>query len=274
MVDRGWLIRIRRSAYGVGFLSPTDEARWARATRAYGDDVALDGPASARAWDLTKHEPRITPVISRSRHRPVAGTRLHVDSHMDPTWTCEHRGVTVLTPTRTIARLARFERVERVVAALREAAYLRQLDMPALLDIIEHEVGRPGIANLVRAISLRVTGSAGARSRLELEVIDFLARLWPCPPDYNVPIGGHRKMHEVDLTWSGPRIGAEIDGPHHDEPDVRRTDAARDSELRALGWRIYRIHWSTFRDDPVAAVRPLVVALAMAYRTPIPPLLR
>jgi hypothetical protein len=272
MVDHGWLIRIRRAVYVVGFISPTEEARWARATRAHGDHAALDGLASARAWNFTKHEPRVVPVITNTRHRPVAGTRQHLERSMDSTWTQIHRGVKVLNPTRTIVRVARFERAEHVAAVMREAAFRRLLDMQALYAIIDQEAGKPGIANLVRAVALRITGSAGARSLLELQVLDALARLWPCSPCYNVRIGGRSKRYEVDLSWNGPRIGGEIDGPLHDEPDVRRDDLARDGELATLGWRMFRIHWKAFQLDPIAAIRPLVLALSEAFRAPIPTL--
>jgi very-short-patch-repair endonuclease len=60
-------------------------------------------------------------------------------------------------------------------------------------------------------------------------------------------------------------IGAEIDGPGHDEPDVRRNDQARDADLAAIGWRIFRIRWRDFELDPITAVAPLLEALWLAH---------
>lgn len=264
MVRRGTVIAVGRGLYAVGYEARTDEGRWAKAVGAYGSGAALDEWSAAQAWGYVNHGPGLPAVVvpTRRRRRPCGA--VSVESRMDDSWTTMHRGIPILTPTRTIVRVARSGRPERVVRVMREAAYRGQLDVDQLLDILEREAGRPGMPNLARAMSLRATGSAGARSALELRVLDHLARSWSVAPRYNVKPRRGARHHEVDLVWDEFRICAEIDGPIHDEPDVRRTDMERDARLREDGWDVHRIHWDAFGSNPAAATVSLLDAVNRA----------
>jgi very-short-patch-repair endonuclease len=265
MVARGWLLRARRGLFAVGHASDLDEARWAHALGAFGPTSALDGWSAAHAWGVVEHAPTSVQVIAPRARRPALGAKLRVDRRMDETWTTTHRGVRILTPTRTIVRLARTWRPERMVSVMREMAFRGLLDIDALHDVIEFEAGHPGIPDLGQSLCLRATGTAGARSALELRVLDRLARSWTVAPRFNVRIGAGSRTIEVDVAWPDLLICGEIDGPLHDEPDVRRQDLERDAALRADGWRVFRIHWAEFAADPDGALAPLLAAVAAAH---------
>jgi hypothetical protein len=266
MVARGWLLRVRRGLFAVGHASDLDEARWARALGAFGSTSALDGWSAAHAWGVVEHAPETVQVIAPRARRHAPGAKLRVDRRMDHTWTTTHRGVRILTPTRTVVRLARTWRPERMVGVMREMAFRGLLDIDALHDVVEFENGCAGIPNLGMSLCLRATGTAGARSALELRVLDRLARSWIATPRFNVRIGPGPRKIEVDVAWPELRICGEIDGPLHDEPDVRRQDLERDAALRADGWQVFRIHWAAFAADPDGALAPLLAAVAAAHR--------
>jgi hypothetical protein len=266
MRQNGWLVQSgRRGHYSVGYAGTGDEPAWSRAVGCCGPDAALDAASAVHAWKLAPASPRRIEVITPRPRRALAGIRRRTDSRMDESWATVQRGVRILTPTRALARYAIGRRPEQIASVMREAAYRRLLDLDALLDIVERERGSRGVAQLVLAISLRVTGSAGARSALELRVIDCLAREWPLAPNYNVKLGPGGRRFEVDLVWPTLLLCAEIDGPQHDEPDVRRDDMGRDARLRKDGWTVIRIHWSDVAADIDTAVAPLLDELTARF---------
>lgn len=50
-------------------------------------------------------------------------------------------------------------------------------------------------------------------------------------------IGAYR----IDFAWPSLRVALELDGWHHRSPEGAAKDAARDCELRAAGWLIFRV---------------------------------
>jgi len=48
--------------------------------------------------------------------------------------------------------------------------------------------------------------------------------------------------YRLDLAFPELRVAVEIDGPHHQRPDVAVRDAFRDQWLRDEGWLVFRVN--------------------------------
>lgn len=52
------------------------------------------------------------------------------------------------------------------------------------------------------------------------------------------PIGNYR----LDFAWPALKVAVEIDGPHHQRPDIAVRDTFRDRWLRDHGWIVFRVN--------------------------------
>lgn len=52
----------------------------------------------------------------------------------------------------------------------------------------------------------------------------------------------------VDFAITSVRLVIEVDGPLHETPEARCTDAARDAGLAREGWRVLRVGWELAGD--------------------------
>jgi very-short-patch-repair endonuclease len=72
-----------------------------------------------------------------------------------------------------------------------------------------------------------------------------------------VPIGAYI----ADFASHAARLVIEIDGPHHDEPDARKRDAARTAWLKDVGYRVIRFPENLVRNDLYTVVEKIVAEL-------------
>lgn len=258
MVDKGYLHRLRRGVFAVGHLALGDDARRMAMVRCAGDGAALTQFSAGACWQITRrHDHVVEIVVPRDRHR-FAGVSITVDTRLPSTAFTRYRNTPILTPTWTIVSLARRMGPGSLTRVLREASYRRILDSAALYRISDTHDRRPGIVTLRKALDLRTTGSSGYASNLERAVNRRVRRHAARPPLPNVMVAGRIDEYEVDMVWRELGICAEIDGPIHDDPDVRREDLARTTDLEAAGMTVFRIHWSTWEADPAAAIADLL----------------
>lgn len=66
----------------------------------------------------------------------------------------------------------------------------------------------------------------------------------------------HRiSRYRADFALPAHRLVIEVDGPHHQRPDVAHKDAIRDRVIRSQGWTVIRID----ADDPDAINRVMAL---------------
>lgn len=65
----------------------------------------------------------------------------------------------------------------------------------------------------------------------------------------------------VDFAFTRDRIALEIDGPHHQRPDIAVKDTFRDGFLRDRGWLVIRLHYGDTFDEQLSSVSRLLHAL-------------
>jgi hypothetical protein len=77
---------------------------------------------------------------------------------------------------------------------------------------------------------------------------------------------GTRWVGEVDLPFCAIRFGVEVNGPHHDDPEVAERDRVRDAELaeEPLRWTIARYPVQLIDHQPDEFVRQVLHAAAEA----------
>ena len=258
MIRKGYLHRLRRGVFAVGHLALGDEARRRAAVDAAGEGAALTRISAGIWWEILTRSDRIVEVVVPRQRRPVTGGHLFIDRRLPPDAVVLHRNVPVLTPTWTIVSLADRLGAGDLTRVMREASYRRLLRLDELVRICEGHERRAGIRTLRKAIELRMSGSSGYASRLERDVNRYVRAKVDVAPIMNVTIAGLADEYEVDMVWPDIRVCCEIDGPIHDDPDVRREDERRTADLQAAGWIVVRIHWSAWKADPGAAVAELL----------------
>lgn len=258
MVDKAYLHRVRRGVYVVGHLALGDDARRMLAVRCAGDGAALTQFSAGRSWELTRRVDHVVDVVVPKQRRAVDGARLHVDARLPNDAFGTFRNVPIMSPTWTIVSLGSRLGPGDMTRVLREASYRQILDLSALVRICDGDEHRPGIPVLRKAIDLRMSGSAGYASRLERDLNRYVRGHAVVAPLPNVMIAGRLDEYEVDMVWRALRICCEIDGPIHDDPDVRRDDRKRTADLEAAGWIVIRIHWTEWERDPAGAVARLL----------------
>ena len=139
---------------------------------------------------------------------------------------------------------------------------------------LHSERGRDGCGPLRRQLE-RYYGVEGIPdTTLEQVVLDLLIDAWlplpVCQLVVPLPNGGH---YRIDFAYLAVKLAIEIDGPHHQLPEVKARDARRDRRLRQLGWTVDRFDEDEITYQPervLMAIRRRLAELGVDV-TPVPP---
>lgn len=184
------------------------------------------------------------------------GIRLHRFTYRMERWT--RHGLPVTSPAMTFIHLAvRLDLInlvcfgDRLVA--REAISPEQL-LQAALAWEGH--GRRAAIAAARLVRERSESVPETQSRL----LVVLAGL-PEPTCNHPYLVAGIERYRLDLAWVEHKVALEYDGRWHDEPEQRRKDEARRTEMRDAGWIIIVIRAEHLYDDPDGVVQQVVDAL-------------
>ncbi|MEA2141694.1 MAG: hypothetical protein QOI64_124, partial [Solirubrobacteraceae bacterium] len=127
-VRKGWLHRVHRGVYAVGYPCETLHARFMAAVLAGGDDASLSHWSSCSLAGLVRWDERVIEVTVRgSAERRRPGIRFHRARSLDPRDTTRIDGIPCTTPARAILEIApqlsdqRLKRLIRKAQAERKA---------------------------------------------------------------------------------------------------------------------------------------------------------
>ena len=122
-------------------------------------------------------------------------------------------------------------------------------------ELIARHRGRRGIAQ-ARAVLAAATPWAVSPGESVLRWMTLVVGLPEAIAQYPVP--GLPKDRFLDLGWPDHRVVAEFDGrtKYHSEEDVF-LEKLRQDELESLGWRFFRVTWSSLGDMRTQADRLL-----------------
>jgi very-short-patch-repair endonuclease len=264
-VRAGWLHRIHRGVYAVGYPSLSRESEWMAAVLVYGRGagtegknrqgsveggmpstaaggggpildrwgVALSHRSAAGLWAMLPPDdgPVEVSVAGGGGRRRRKGIRVHRYRSLLPADVTLHRGIPVTKPARTVSDLRRGSSKggrQRVVTSKELRRALRQASVLGLSIDPEDDLDR-------------------TRSELERDFLRLCRRHDLPPPEVNVRIGSHL----VDFLWPEHRLVVETDGYRYHRGRVAfEDDRARDLDLRAMGYEVVRLSFRQVMDEP------------------------
>ena len=261
-VRRGWLHRVHRGVYAVGFPPQTLDANFMAAVLAGGEEASLSHWASCANAGLVRWDGRPIDVTLRSEsHRSRPGIRFHRARSLDRRDTMRIHGIPCTTPARAILEIApqlSDRRLKRLVRKAQAEKLARAGTFEAMLQRANGHAATRRIAAII------ATGPAPTYSGDEDEVLDLVLDAGFGHPDVNqrliVGAATRRTPYFPDLRWPTQRLILEVDSAWHDDPLSRQLDAERQAELEAAGERVLRTTKQQARADPRQLVTRLTAA--------------
>lgn len=256
----GWLTRYLPRVYLVGRSAPEPLGAETATVLFYRGHAVLSHATAVSLWGMT--EPARSPTVTLVAHdaHPRPGITVHRTGALHPDDLRLHLGLPVTAPARSAidyAATASAASLERALAQARVQDLISPAELEAALARVPHRKGTAAVK-----AQLAAEGDP-ALTRRELER-RFLAlvRAAKLPlPRVNVHLHGF----EVDFLWPEHRLVVETDGyQFHGHRRSFESDRRRDQVLVARGYRVIRITWRQLRNEPLAVLARLTMALTRA----------
>ena len=274
-VQKSMMWRIAPGVYSLrGALEQLDDPARVLALTLYGGPgcVASHDSAAVAAgiWTRRAARGRHASAPRTGVRRPIELGVVHRVLSLQPG---ERRLVGVQPVTevhRTIADLAMLHPAGLVTSVMRQAAVLGRLKTERMQRYVDARRGTVGGRTLREAWEEYRLGGEGTKSWSEDELHRLILEY-----RLGTPLVNRRDATGVgdtccDFVFVDVRLIVEVDGPHHDLPEVRAADEQRDRLLQAHGWRVIRIHWRLVWEQPRRVLKILGRALrgaSVSYRS-------
>lgn len=246
-LERGTLHRLHRGVYAVGHPKVPLEARWMAAVLAGGPGAVLSHRTAAALWGVHQQSAGPIDVTAADKRRPRPGLRFHRTA-LPPDEVTVRDGIPVTSVPRTLLDLASVVAPDRLERAVHEAEVLRLTDRLSLPDLMARHPGRPGAADLSRALA---TPPQITRRELEHRFLHLLIQHEIDPPRTNALVTVDARTFEVDCLWERQRLVVELDGNAvHSTARAFERDRERDRLLMLAGWRVARFTWRQVAERP------------------------
>jgi very-short-patch-repair endonuclease len=255
-VGDGYLHWVLPRVYAVGHRAPSTEGDLAAALLYAGPGAMLSHATAAWWWGLIDEQPRTVAVSTLRRCKSLTRIRVHCRRRHERIW---HKGLPVTSVPQTLLDYASVCTLRRLRRALAEADYRRLIKTPDVEAILS--CGRPGSANLRRALAQHQPRLAHTRSTLEELFLELCEHHELPIPMFNVHVGGFL----VDAVWPGARLAVEVDGAQaHATPARVNRDRERDLALRRAGYAVNRYSWWQVTEQPELVAADVGAALSRA----------
>ncbi len=234
----GWLHRMHRGVFAVGYPPLTREARWMGAVLACGDDAGLSNACATALWEIRPYTgvwidvtvPAGSGRVSRDR------IRLHRSRVFSAADLTTHRGIRVTTVARTLLDVAARLQPPSLARTVEQTEIRRLFDLTAVEQALARHPNHPGAKPLTKALEL-YRHEEFTRSELEAAFRALCAAHGIPQPLVNHIVEGQ----EVDFYWPDQRVMVETDGRQtHLTHAALERDRARDARHVALGYRVLR----------------------------------
>jgi very-short-patch-repair endonuclease len=262
-VAAGRLVRRYRGVYAVGHVQDTPEARWIAAVMACGRGAVLSHLDAAVLWKIYVTKGTTIHVTTTTRSpRTLPGIRVHRARKLDPADVTTKDAIPVTTVARTLIDLTDVLPSDRILRAMREAEYLKLLDMDTLIAAVQRANGRRRLNELTQAIERHRPGQI-VREELEHRFLELVHAAGLPDPQTNVKVKTRRRPYDVDCLWRDEAVAVELDGrAAHLRAEAFEEDRARDAALTATGLRPLRFTWRRLTEEPEDALAELKATLS------------
>ena len=240
-VRRGWLHRLYRGVYAVGYRALTQEARWLAAVKACGPHAVLAGFSSVMLLELQRVEDRRPEVLIPAAAKvTVPGIRVLRTRALHPEDIRRHNGIPTCSAARAIFDVAPRSTDTEVRRLMSRAQSRYHTNLRLLARQLDRATGKPS----ARYARILAAGPPRTRSELEDRVFDLIATSGLPRPDVNVPLHIAGRTVIPDFRWRQQRLVVEADGAQwHDNPQAKADDQERQALLEAHGDRVLRVDW-------------------------------
>jgi hypothetical protein len=226
------------------------------AVLACGPGAALSHLDAAVLWRIYQSTGTRIHVVGTS-NRQVKGLWIHRARRLDREDVTVHEGIRVTTVARTLVDLTDLLPRDRLLRAMREAEYLRLLDLDSLNAVVERSRGRRNLKSLKHALTHHREGQV-VRGELEHRFLELVDRAGLPPPETNVRVRTRTRTYTVDCLWRTARVAVELDGrAAHARTASFEEDRARDAALSAIGLRPLRYTWRRVTAESAEVVAEL-----------------
>lgn len=261
----GRLQRIHRAVYAVGHRAISHRGRVAAALLAGRDEIgrgAASQITAAGLWGLTAEGRGLIHITAESRRRRLRGVAVHRASVPQAERSLRD-GLPVTSVARTLLDLSGSTEQRSLRRIVKQAEYLRLVDLPALTAILERHPRRPGRSTLATIVDEALLAMGRTRSDLEDRFLALCRRHGLPLPESNVLLEVGGEIIELDCVWRRPRVAVELDGYRaHGTRLAFEDDRRRDRSLAAAGWLSLRITHAQLELEPKRLVAELRATLA------------
>jgi very-short-patch-repair endonuclease len=237
--------------------------RWIAAVMACGRGSFLSSLDAAGLWAIYESHATTIHVTTTTRSsRTLPGIKVHRARRLDPADVTTKDGIPVTTVARTLVDLTDILPSDRILKAMREAEYLRLLDIDSLIAAVQRANGRKRLTELTKAIERHRPGQI-VRKELEHRFLELLHEAGLPDPQTNVKTRTRRRTYEVDCLWPDAGVAVELDGrAAHVRAEAFEEDRARDAALTATGLRPLRFTWRRLTEEPEHVLAELEATLS------------
>lgn len=201
----------------------------------------LDAAALWKIYDGEGARVHVT-TATRSGQR-LPGIRIHRARRIDDADLAVKDGIPVTTVARTLVDLTDVLGRDRILRAIREAEFLRLLDLDALTAAVKRAHGRRRLSSLRAALARHRPGQI-VRDELEHRFLELVREAGLPNPETNMKIEARGRRYEIDCLWREQRVAVELDGrAAHARTMAFEADRRKDAALNAIGLRPLRFTW-------------------------------
>lgn len=262
-VRRKYLHVVGEGLYAVGHANLSRRGRAVVAVLRAGPGSAISHVSAARLWELVEQAQDGPIHVSLGARRGLSSNDeviVHRPRHLLADDVCEHRGVPVTTPERTLLDLLPDSSVGQTTRMLEQmVTQLRR--SPDDLHAWGHQVRRAqGLPKLHAALD-HVVGPKVLRSELERRFRTLCQHAGLPMPETNVRLG----RWEVDVLWRRLGVAVELDSWRwHGGRWQFHRDREKGLAISRAGFELLRLTWPQVKDESREVVDTLRVVLARA----------
>jgi very-short-patch-repair endonuclease len=222
---------------------------------------------AAALWGIEGF-PQRTPEVSVPRGRRLRrnGAKVHESTDLDRTDVVVRNGIPTTDLARTILDLSRRTGDDALALAVQWCRRERGLTWAQLAGVLRRHArrGRPGIRRLRRVIARHAHRDEVSDSTFEELVIALLLEHGLPEPVLHHAVALRGRVIVIDLAYPDRKVAIELDGGHHMQPAIFRSDRPRQNAIVLDGWLILRFTWADFCTEPERIAREVRAALAQA----------